>query len=131
MTVRRYTKIPVSIEAMQWTKGTSPQELRDFTNNLVEIDDVDEEFQVYDRLHDTWVNFTWDDWIIKGIKGEFYPCASEVFAATYRLDAGQEDKPLKRGTGSNQVSIYPRQYGKRVSIAEQMARQGFGPYGQR
>ena len=24
-----------------------------------------------------------DDWIIKGIKGEFYPCKPDIFAATY------------------------------------------------
>jgi hypothetical protein len=23
------------------------------------------------------------DWIIKGIKGEFYPCKPDIFAATY------------------------------------------------
>ena len=23
------------------------------------------------------------DWIIKGVKGEFYPCKSDIFAATY------------------------------------------------
>ncbi len=23
------------------------------------------------------------DWIIKGVKGEFYPCKSEIFQATY------------------------------------------------
>jgi hypothetical protein len=26
---------------------------------------------------------TGDDWIIKGVKGEFYPCKPDVFAATY------------------------------------------------
>lgn len=25
----------------------------------------------------------WGDWIIKGIKGEFYPCKLEIFEATY------------------------------------------------
>ena len=25
------------------------------------------------------------DWIIKGIKGEFYPCKPDIFAATYEL----------------------------------------------
>ena len=25
------------------------------------------------------------DWIIKGIKGEFYPCKPEIFKATYEL----------------------------------------------
>jgi hypothetical protein len=24
-----------------------------------------------------------DDWIIKGVKGEFYPCKPDIFAATY------------------------------------------------
>ena len=24
-----------------------------------------------------------NDWIIKGIKGEFYPCKPDIFAATY------------------------------------------------
>lgn len=23
------------------------------------------------------------DWIIKGVKGEFYPCKADIFAATY------------------------------------------------
>jgi hypothetical protein len=26
-----------------------------------------------------------DDWIIKGIKGELYPCKSDIFKATYEL----------------------------------------------
>lgn len=25
------------------------------------------------------------DWIIKGIKGEFYPCKSDIFEATYEI----------------------------------------------
>ena len=24
------------------------------------------------------------DWIIKGVKGEFYPCKPDIFAATYK-----------------------------------------------
>lgn len=26
---------------------------------------------------------TFGDWIIKGVKGEFYPCKPDIFAATY------------------------------------------------
>ncbi|HVS35889.1 MAG TPA: hypothetical protein VMS17_09925 [Gemmataceae bacterium] len=33
----------------------------------------------------------WGDWIIRGIKGEIYPCAPDIFEATYELV--QEDKP--------------------------------------
>jgi hypothetical protein len=25
----------------------------------------------------------WDDWIIQGVKGELYPCKSDIFSATY------------------------------------------------
>ncbi|HET6631566.1 MAG TPA: hypothetical protein VFG73_02505 [Rhodanobacteraceae bacterium] len=33
----------------------------------------------------------WDDWIIKGVKGEFYPCKPDIFAATY--EAVEEGEP--------------------------------------
>lgn len=32
------------------------------------------------------------DWIIKGIKGEFYPCKPDIFEATYELANQQETK---------------------------------------
>lgn len=25
----------------------------------------------------------WDDWIIRGVQGELYPCKPDIFAATY------------------------------------------------
>jgi hypothetical protein len=78
-----YRKKPVVIEAMQWTENRSMRELSDFANGLVKLNDVDQEFFVYDRLHDTWVQFAYDDWIIKGLQGEFYPCKDDVFAASY------------------------------------------------
>jgi hypothetical protein len=32
------------------------------------------------------------DWIIKGVAGEFYPCKSDIFEATY--EAVDDDAPL-------------------------------------
>lgn len=29
------------------------------------------------------LNVAHGDWIIKGVKGEFYPCKSDIFEATY------------------------------------------------
>lgn len=78
----KYRKKPVVVEAIQWT-NIPPRELMDFTNDLVQINDVDGIFKVYDRLHDQWIPFGWGDWIIKGVQGEFYPCKSDVFAVTY------------------------------------------------
>jgi len=34
------------------------------------------------------------DWIIKGVKGEFYPCKPDIFAATYEpVEPAETSKP--------------------------------------
>lgn len=38
---------------------------------------------VWDKLHDTWVGVKDGQYIIKGMKGEFYPCDPDVFKAKY------------------------------------------------
>lgn len=87
----KYRKKPVDVEAVQWTKDDAPSKIINFTNHLVQVDDVNGKFKVYDRLHDEWIPFYWNDWIIKGIKGEFYPCRPDVFAASYdEVDADEE-----------------------------------------
>lgn len=113
----RYVKIPVSVEAMQWRDDMAMQELKDFTNDLVKLNDVNQEFYVYDRLHDTWVKFQYGDYIIKGVKGEFYPCDKDVFEETYRPEMFTEDDDLMtdeeieaenpRKKVGPQITIYP------------------------
>lgn len=39
--------------------------------------------EVYDKLHATWVGVKAGQYIIKGMKGEFYPCDPEVFETKY------------------------------------------------
>lgn len=46
-------------------------------------DDPDIIAQVYDYLHRTWVGVKINQYIIRGMKGEFYPCDPEVFEAKY------------------------------------------------
>lgn len=36
------------------------------------------------------------DWIIRGVKGEFYPCKPDIFEATYELD-GEAPEPEPMG----------------------------------
>ena len=38
---------------------------------------------VFNPLEDQWLNVPVGHWIIRGVKGELYPCEPEVFAATY------------------------------------------------
>ncbi|MFW3459696.1 hypothetical protein ACN24K_01715 [Streptomyces microflavus] len=79
----RFRKKPVEIDALRWTEDVSMAALIAFANGLVKLNDVDREFAVYDRLHDTWVKFEYGDWVLKGVQGEFYPCRNDVFEATY------------------------------------------------
>lgn len=79
----KFRKKPVEIEAMQWNSDVPMKEFEQFANYLIRADDVSDQFYVYDRLHDTWVEFEYGDWIIKGVQGEFYPCKPDVFQATY------------------------------------------------
>lgn len=44
--------------------------------------------QIYDDLHDTWVKVLPGQWIIRGQKGEFYPCDPEIFASKYEAVDG-------------------------------------------
>lgn len=41
--------------------------------------------QVWNSLEDCWVNAPYGHWIIKGLKGEFYPCEPEVFIRSYDI----------------------------------------------
>ena len=86
----KFRKKPVEIEAVQWT-GENLREVIDFTG-----------------LHPSANKWTWGeyelvvrqsglkiftlegamkadhgDWIIKGVKGEFYPCKPDIFEQTY------------------------------------------------
>ena len=78
------------ISAIQWT-GANEAEVQAFTESAYfeavppEDRDPDPDMtgQVYDKLHGTWVHVYDGQWIIRGIQGELYPCAADVFAATY------------------------------------------------
>lgn len=89
----RFTKKPVTIEAVQFT-GSNHDQMEGFTtptnwfpgpdfNGQMAADGKRVTAQVYDEIHDTWVAVRDGDWIIKGLKGEFYPCDPQVFADSY------------------------------------------------
>jgi hypothetical protein len=100
----KFRKKPVVIEAVQWT-GKNLREVIDFTG-----------------LHPSATKWTWDeyeavvrkdglkiftmegplmatigDWIIRGVKGEFYPCKPDIFAATYEPAEDIANNSMKRG----------------------------------
>lgn len=87
----KFTKKPVTIEAIQW-KQTNVQEIENFAGDAVKF-----ETKVSDNgagnsssctvliIHTLEGDMRADfgDYIIKGVKGEFYPCKPDIFEQIY------------------------------------------------
>jgi hypothetical protein len=83
--VKRFRTRPVEIDAMQFT-GENFEELGKWSSNFIpNLGPENNEFQgrVYDKLHDTWINVAKGQWIVRGAKGEYYPCDDETFHWKY------------------------------------------------
>ena len=89
--VKKYTKRPITIQAMQFT-GTEENwnELLEFTDKAVCNLMMSKTFTDQQLIATCCVptmeglmTATQGDFIIKGIKGEFYPCNEDIFHLTY------------------------------------------------
>lgn len=98
---RLFRKKPVTIEAVQW-RGDNLFEVIAFTDGDTDIngnfaemmweqycDLVAQDGFKIKTLEGT-MTASVGDWIIKGIKGEFYPCKPDIFLATYEPVSNQE-----------------------------------------
>ena len=75
----RYKTKPCEIEAIQWT-GENLIELLDWGQGNILWNDVDDLF--IDTLEGR-MKANINDYIIKGLRGEFYPCKPDVFEKKY------------------------------------------------
>lgn len=73
----KFRKRPIEIEAVQFT-GENHEEIGRFMG--VQVDRT--EALVIETL-EGFLQASPGDWIIRGVKGEFYPCRADVFEATY------------------------------------------------
>ncbi|MGM0175701.1 hypothetical protein [Enterococcus sp. DIV0800] len=74
-------KKPVVVEAFHFKWGSSILEARDFCEEkamLIGGDLLIETLEGYVRCDV-------DDYIIKGVEGEFYPCKPQIFKKTYDI----------------------------------------------
>lgn len=88
----QYRKKPVVIEAVQYN-GSNDGEIIEFTGGIAKSMRIpfSPEAPDRDRFPETMNIPTLEgdhlaskgDFIIKGIKGEFYPCKPDIFEATY------------------------------------------------
>jgi hypothetical protein len=75
----RYRTRIVEIEAIEWT-GSNPQEVLSFAHGTGKMAPDGSIF--IDTLEGT-MRASKGDFIIRGLKGEFYPCKPDIFAAKY------------------------------------------------
>ena len=76
---RRFRKKPIIVHAIQYD-GTNDVEIMQFTCNHAIV--IDNRVHVLPTLEGD-MKIDIDDWIIKGVKGEFYPCKPDIFKETY------------------------------------------------
>jgi hypothetical protein len=73
----KFRKKPVEIEAVQFTWNV------DEIIRFVGDDCIQEMDGLYIKTLEGSLHISRNDWVIKGVKGEFYPCKPDIFAATY------------------------------------------------
>jgi hypothetical protein len=87
----KYTKKPVTIEAIKWD-GMNSQEIKAFVGKAAKFETkVSDNGSGCSASHTELVIHTLEgnmhadfgDMIIKGVNGEFYPCKPDIFAKTY------------------------------------------------
>jgi hypothetical protein len=89
----KFRKKPVSIDAIQYTKELTARQLLDFiTFTDFHLDGVG--IVIHTLEGEMRANL--GDWIIKGVKGEFYPCKPDIFDMYEPMEA--EDDSISRFT---------------------------------
>lgn len=91
------TKLPIPIQAIQWT-GDNLAEVLEFTGKHPRFDEWFpggfEEYAAFVKNDNNIFKIISDhgnlkanvgDWIMRGVNGEHYPCADDVFKKTYKV----------------------------------------------
>lgn len=88
--IGRYTKRPVTVQAMQLIANPSDQYVEDMHAFLSECDWSSDQDGIDIETLEGTMHASDGDWIIKGIKGEFYPCKPDIFEATYARELDRQ-----------------------------------------
>lgn len=92
--IKKYIKKPLEIEAIQlkedniievfdfldganYKETKSSEELEDFSKAMLELGYIEI------KTLEGYMKASFGDYIIKGVKGEFYPCKPDIFQVTY------------------------------------------------
>ena len=82
MKIEKVTKKPVQVEAVYFGTDVDVNELARWCGGETVVQSVNS--ISIPTLEGTMIALR-GDWIIRGVKGEFYPCKAEIFEATYEI----------------------------------------------
>lgn len=100
-----FIKKPVQIEAVHWT-GENIGEVMAFMHPEKPVNVNDLSHMKFSNADDLVCIQTLEglmvadkgDWIIRGVKGGFYPCKPNIFEATYEAAVGPESDTTPNGS---------------------------------
>ncbi|HPS54035.1 MAG TPA: hypothetical protein PLP05_00410 [Sedimentisphaerales bacterium] len=81
----KYRKKPVVIEAKQLSADTLDEIVTWIGDDKVTDGTSEDECFIGIQTLEGYMSARNGDWIIKGVKGEFYPCKPDIFEQTYEL----------------------------------------------
>lgn len=78
-------KKPIEIQAVRWTGDAgSAVAVYKFTEGNVRFSG-ERNLEIYDELHDSWIKVKLGDYVLRGLKGEFYPHDGSLLWDAYDL----------------------------------------------
>lgn len=91
--ITKYRKRPVIVEVVQWTGNVNKEEINAFIGKDVAVELLSEAayqagqglplFNLIIPTLEGTMTASPNDYIIKGVEGEFYPCKPDIFHRTY------------------------------------------------
>jgi hypothetical protein len=99
--IKKYRKRPMVIEAVQWN-GNNAIEIMLFIGKELKVSKPPHHMEFNENIPNTAYTIviptlngdviaSKGEYIIKGVQGEFYPCKSDIFEATYELVEKEKD----------------------------------------
>ena len=118
----QYRKKPVVIEAIQFN-GKNAEEIEQWSNNNVKAGPVSEDTLTRAYLEIETLEGTMtaqpNDYIIKGVNGEFYPCKPDIFEKTYDSEVTTfEERLIKEQEELNDKLVKLYEFGSTEKFKE-------------
>ena len=89
---KQYVKKPIPIYALQITQRTTIYEVNEWASIFEEAPEFILDLNIAESVDsfrvksaEGWITGLRNDYLMRGIKGEFYICSREVFKASYDL----------------------------------------------